>query len=108
MDVFERLLKIFGRDYRQMSKKELYELARKYQLEGISNPGFVGRMSNIYYDFFLKNLKPESYNNVDVDRKKIIDQLEARDKFASSFISIVISVFALVISGVSILVAIFK
>lgn len=95
-DIFERFLKLIGEDYWSMLDFEIEKLAEEFKL----SPDRVTSMS-------MLNGKP-LFKLDKSDRKKIIEQLVSRDKFASSFVAIVISIIALVISAVSILVAIFK
>lgn len=102
LDLFDRFLKLIGRDYWQLEKGDLYRLAVKYKLEGVKHTLFDREELDPFEGMF----EDKSFlDEIKLDRSRIIDQLEARDKFASSFVAIVISVLAL---AISILVAVFK
>lgn len=98
MDIFEQLLKLFGRDYWRMSNYDLWKLNRKYKL----------RVAGWGYDKDDTGLLDHSLFGPWSKRDKLIKKLIFRDKFASSFVAIVISIIAIVISAISILVAFFK
>lgn len=96
MDIFERLLKLFGKDYWQMSNFDLWVLAKKYNIVVL---GFnVDEDDTGLLDDFR-------YGPTGDQREELIRKLVFRDKFASSFVAVLISLVALVIS---VLVAILK
>lgn len=101
MNMFDQLLKLFGRDYWRMTDKELLSPVVRYHLE---LPPYS--MEDVNVKEYVKD--PSFWHTLRANRKRIIEQLIARDKFASSFVAIAISIIALIISAFSILVAFFK
>jgi len=76
MNIFEKLLKLIGKNYWKLSNHELELTASKHK---IGEYAYSGKIS----------------------RKRIIEQLVFKDKFINSFVAILISIVALIISIIS-------
>ncbi len=83
LSFFEKFLVLFGKNYWQMSDGELEQVASKYHIGEYGIPGTFGPR---------------------VSRKNLIEQLVYRDRFINAFVSIAISLLAILIS----LIAVFR
>ena len=77
MNIFEKLLKIMGKNYWKLTNHELEQTASKHK---------IGEYA---------------FTSGKLSRKLIIEQLVFKDKFINSFVAILISIAALIISIIS-------